>query len=149
MSIYERGVEIDANEVVPGLWVGSKLNPEVSYRRWGAIVLCADELQDRPPHFRGTLLRAPFGDSPWPTAREMQVILAAAEFVVRMRKDFCTTLVTCHAGLNRSALVAGLAMLKLGKFGDGEEVTRLLRKARGESALFNREFARLIWLGGS
>lgn len=147
MSVYERGIELDADEVVPGLWVGSKLNMELSYKKWSAIVLCADLLQQRPPHFRGTLLRAPFGDTPWPTERETQVILAAVDFVVRMRKEFAPTLVTCHAGLNRSALVTGLAMHRLGLYGDGENITRLLRRARGEAALCNKEFARWVWQG--
>ncbi|MGE5522598.1 MAG: dual specificity protein phosphatase family protein [Rhodospirillaceae bacterium] len=54
------------------------------------------------------------------------------------------TLVHCQAGLNRSALVAGLALIRSGMHPD--DAIRLLREKRCDAVLCNEHFER--WLRG-
>ena len=53
-----------------------------------------------------------------------------------------SVLCTCLMGLNRSALVAGLAMRKLGY--SGEDTIAMIRKHRSPDALFNKSFEKLV-----
>lgn len=61
-----------------------------------------------------------------------------ADVVAQAVKDGRKTLVRCHAGLNRSALVAGLAMMKLG-WSAHDAITQM-RQARSPYVLCNESF---------
>lgn len=50
---------------------------------------------------------------------------------------------TCNMGLNRSGLITGLALV-LDEGMTAREAIRLIRRARGDSALSNRSFVRFI-----
>ena len=133
------------NEVAPGLFVGSKPAPG----RHGcvdAIVLAAMEYQPPADLFPGAeVLHAPLDDDPSRQMREDEIALAAkaAGRVARRLRAGRRVLVTCAMGLNRSALIAALAMHDVFGMGADEIVIRL-RRARGVWALSNPNFERLL-----
>lgn len=51
-----------------------------------------------------------------------------------------TVLVHCQAGLNRSSLIAGLALIRNGDVKDGKEAIELLRSKRSPACLCNPAF---------
>jgi len=66
----------------------------------------------------------------------------AVEFGHERWKAGDRVLIRCQAGLNRSGLVLALILIKDGK--TAEEAIALIRKNRGEDALFNENFR--TWL---
>jgi protein-tyrosine phosphatase len=63
---------------------------------------------------------------------------------VNEKRALGPTLVHCQAGLNRSALVAGLALIRSGMA--PRDAIALLRQKRSSDVLFNKAFER--WLLG-
>lgn len=133
------------NEVAPGLFVGSK-PPPGRHACVDAIVLAAMEYQPRADQFPGAeVLHAPLDDDPTRPMREDEIAIAtkAAGRVARRLRAGKRVLCTCAAGLNRSALIAALAMNDV--FGmSADEIIARLRRARGSWALSNPNFERLV-----
>lgn len=135
----------EASKVAPGLWVGAR--PPPGHYRWlAAIVLAAKEWQ--PPSFaypHVAVLHVPLDDDPSKPVPDDQAraAIGTAKTVARYLRSGRRVLVTCHKGLNRSSLVAGLAMhLAYGTKGD--EAIDAIRRARGPFALRNPGFTRLL-----
>ena len=140
-----RSPTIDASLVAPNLFVGSR-PPPGRYRWLSAIVLCAREYQPPSYAFPGvTVVRVPLDDDPSTPMNNVEVALAIsnARTVARYLSAGHRVLVTCHAGLNRSALIAALAM-QLAFEMTADEAISQLRRARGAFALSNRNFERLV-----
>lgn len=74
---------------------------------------------------------------------DRNLIYGLAEWVNACRRDGIT-LVHCQAGLNRSALVAGLALALSGDALDGADAIHKLRAARSKAVLCNPSFC--AWL---
>jgi protein-tyrosine phosphatase len=133
------------NKVASGLFVGSKPAPG-RYACVDAIVLAAIEYQPSADLFPGTeVLHAPLDDDPSRQMREDEIALAAktAGRVARRLRAGRRVLVTCAMGLNRSALIAALAMHDV--FGmEADEIVTRLRSARGAWALSNPHFEKLV-----
>jgi hypothetical protein len=137
---------LDADEVAPALFVGSVPPPDVGAHGFDAVVLCAEEHQYPAHRFPGVeVLHAPLDDAPWRpmTRREVTIALAAARRVAALLAAGKRVLVTCAAGLNRSALVAGLAMRILLRVG-GVAAIGAIRAARSTCALCNERFVDLL-----
>lgn len=140
-----RSPTVDASQVAPGLWIGARPSPG-HYRWLGVIVLAAREWQ--PPSFtypNVAVLHVPLTDDPsrpMPTAQADSAI-SAARTVARYLRAGQRVLVTCHLGLNRSSLIAGLAM-RLAYGTKVDNVIAALREARGPQALRNPHFVRLL-----
>jgi hypothetical protein len=138
---------VTASEIIPGLWQGSKppAGPEVG-RVADLLVLCAMEYQPGPRSYPGLarIVRARLDDAE-PTPRELAEAEAAARQVAMSLASHLVCLVTCQAGLNRSGLVSGLALRYLGF--SGREAVRLVRRARGEKALSNPWFRKIVEYG--
>ena len=133
------------NEVAPGLFVGSK--PALGRHACvDAIVLAAMEYQPPADSFPGAeVLHAPLDDDPQRPLREDEIVVAtkAAGRVARRLRAGKRVLVTGAMGLNRSALIAALAMHDV--FGmSADEIVGRLRGARGAWALSNPNFERLV-----
>lgn len=78
---------------------------------------------------------------------DLKVLHETADLVVEHLRQGHKILVHCQAGLNRSGLVAALALIKMGK--SPREAIDLLREKRSEVVLCNRTFERwLIAQGG-
>lgn len=131
------------NEVTPRLWMGATPDPTAPHAKFDAIILCAKEIQPVMRKFKGTVIRAPFREAPYPTARERKIAIRAAREVVKRLRKGQTVLVTCGEGLNRSGLVVGLSLRMATKKSPGE-IIHLIRRARGEWALRNDSFLRII-----
>jgi len=103
-------MSIDAHEVAPKLYVGSV---PMSSLRWhfDTVVLCAEENQDIDTDIE--TIRAPLDDGRV-TPQLRRTALWAARKVVKHLKAGKRVLVTCTAGINRSSLVAALALMQLG-----------------------------------
>jgi protein-tyrosine phosphatase len=133
----------ESSEIVPGLRVGSAPAPRP---RTGTIILCAQEYQPLANWFPGAaVLHAPFDDdSSRPmTTKEVTTAVQAGQAVARQLRAGGKVLVTCFAGLNRSALVAGLALIEWRRLSPNA-VIMLIRAARGPNALSNVRFIELL-----
>jgi len=113
------------------------------YPDFDTIVLCAREHQPVFKRYKKSVIRAPFADTPYPTATERRIAIRAAREVAKRLRKGQRVLVTCQMGWNRSALVAGLA-LKMATKMHTEEIIRRIREARGEDALSNPAFVRFL-----
>lgn len=135
----------EVSEVAPGLYVGSK-PPPGHHAGVDVIVLAAMEYQPPAHLFPGTeVIHAPLDDAPGRHMREDEIALAtkAAERVARRLRAGRRVLSSCAMGLNRSALVAALAMHEVYGMRPDEIVARL-RRARGAWALSNPNFEKLL-----
>ena len=133
------------SEVAPGLFVGSKPSPG-RYEGFDTIVLAAEEYQPHADRFPGMeVIHVPLDDAPRRPMREDEITAATktAERVARRLRTGRRVLVTCAMGLNRSGLVAALAMHDVYGMGADEIVARL-RRARGMWALSNPNFEKLL-----
>lgn len=72
----------------------------------------------------------------------LEAVMEAAEFVAQAVDDGRKTLVRCHAGMNRSSLVAALAMVQMGY--EPTSAIMRIRATRTRFALFNTSFVALI-----
>lgn len=134
-----------ASEVAPRLFVGSK-PPPGRHDGVDAIVLAANEYQPPAHLFPGVeVLHAPFDDAPNRSMDEdeIETAMKAAGRVARRLRAGRRVLVTCAMGLNRSGLIAAIAMHDVYGMNADEIVTRL-RRARGRRALSNPHFEKLL-----
>jgi len=133
------------SEVVPKLFVGSKPSPG-RHEDVDTIVLAAMEYQPPADLFPGAeVIHVPLDDAPDRPMREDEIADAtkAAARVARRLRAGRRVLATCQMGLNRSALVAALAMHEV--YGmSADEIIARLRRARGAWALSNPNFERLL-----
>lgn len=144
----------DASNVAPKLWIGAKPPADRTYPGVDVIVLCAAEYQpEQLPHFKGRIVRCPIPDDALSSAETHRVLMAARE-VERALRAGQRVLVTCQMGINRSALVAAIALSRLsvrrapsGKIvarASADEVIALLRRKRDARCLYNPHFRALL-----
>ena len=106
------------------------------------VVLAAAEYQPELPGFE--VLRIPLYDrfppDPPPDAMTRAAVQETARRIARRVRAGRRVLVTCRAGINRSGLVAGLALCELGVPGlQAATVIRMLR-----NGLHNPYFLRMV-----
>lgn len=150
MVLGAAGDVLDASEVDRDLFIGSRppVNRTVQVEGFQVLVLCAKEIQPRSAEygFKGTrmlVIHAPLNDAE-PTGLEVETALAAASDVAKYVGNGEKTLVTCAAGLNRSALVVALALLRLRPNLTPDEIIERIRRRRAPMALNNPYFVELI-----
>jgi protein-tyrosine phosphatase len=106
------------------------------------VVLAAREYQPALPGYE--VLRVPLEDrfppNPPPDARTRSLVAEAASRIARRVRSGRRVLVTCHAGRNRSGLLAGLALVELGV--PGLQAATLIRLLR--DGLQNPHFLRMV-----
>lgn len=134
-----------ASEIVPGLFVGSK-PPPGRHEGIDVIVLGAMEYQPSAELFPGAeVIHVPLDDDPSRLMREDEIAAAmkVGSRVARRLRAGRRVLVTCAMGLNRSALIAAIAMHEV--YGmKADEIIKRLRSARGMWALSNPNFEKLL-----
>lgn len=147
---------MNADQVSKNLWVGGvPTNPSEVEKKFDTLVLCAKEFQDVFPthkHKKTELILAPMYDGKPTNVEKRRALKAAIE--VRERLDNGKkVLVTCAAGVNRSALVASIAMM-LGEKDTAKSAVNKIRKRRnppsGATPLLNNhfiEFINEVWRG--
>jgi protein-tyrosine phosphatase len=133
---------IDASNIVRRLWVGSQPPFDRHIPGFDVLVLCAEELQPERLGFQGTVIRCPIPDAEL-SADETRRAVATGRAVASQLTQGKTVLVTCAAGLNRSALVAGVAIGMVTKF-DSDRIIKLVRARRSTDCLFNPHFRQIL-----
>jgi len=129
--------------VAPKLYMGSRppVGPALG-TAFDVLVLCAQEYQPEDGSFgRTKIVRCPIDDAK-PTNLEIRKILQAGHEAALHIRAGRRTLVTCHAGLNRSGIVTALALMGNGIHCD--RAIEMVRAARGPDALFNSHFVKLL-----
>ena len=133
------------SEIVPGLYVGSKPAPG-RHDGIDTIVLAAVEYQPPASAFPGAeVIHAPLDDAPNRPMTEEEIAIAtrAAARVARRLRAGQRVLSTCAMGLNRSALVAAIALHEI--YGmSADAIIARLRHARGPWSMSNPNFERLL-----
>jgi len=122
--------QLDANEIIPGLFQGSMLQGAAG-PMFSMVVGCAAEIQPKFPEklwdVRRVLLVPLYDttfDPKWhPTLKEV-----GAQIAAEIRRGG-RVLVTCHLGINRSALVVGYALAALGY----KSIVPLIKSGRPQS----------------
>ena len=121
--------------MVPGLWVGRlEIQPAEAFASGFEVVIMLEEVtrdRVRPPR-GGIFLSWPIEDSDerLPDEEVLRVVVDLVERSVRAGRP---TLITCMGGLNRSGLVAALALRRLGHSAD-EALWTASRRARAVRA---------------
>jgi len=136
---------MNANYVTKNLMVGSAPNKEdldFVGNVADVLVLCAKQNQLPGCQKEGLeILRVPLTDDVL-THSELVRALAAGDKVAARLKEGKRVMSTCMAGINRSALIAGLAMRKRGS--SYKTTLETIRDARGPEALFNDYFRKVL-----
>lgn len=152
MSLPTPMASTDYSLIAPGLAQGSApLDSAASFEAFDTIVLCAAEFQpeiDFPDDKSKTVIRCPYGDSDFALEPSvLELLNRTAKQIVQEHKEGRRILITCFAGINRSALLMGMVLKE--RFGlTGEDAIKLIRKKR-YGALSNRTFRmHLIYSAG-
>jgi hypothetical protein len=137
------GYPLDAyNDVIPGLaQASSGLPPDVLLDEHGFDASVDVGGWDQSERMQGrdyTFLL--LDDVPWVVDHDaIHVLGIRVASMVHARKR---VVVNCAAGLNRSGLIVGRALIALGY--SPADAIALIREARGPRALFNRTFERFL-----
>lgn len=135
-------VELDATCVYKRLWIGAAPPVDCDLPTFDVLVLCAQEFQPAQLGFGRRLIRVPMPDARL-TDPELRRALQGGQLVGRELAAGRRVLVTCRAGLNRSALVAALALGVMTR-AKASEVIEVIRARRGAQALGNPHFVEVI-----
>jgi hypothetical protein len=139
---------LDAHEIVQGLWVGSipPIGEHLARLGFRTLVLCTRTYQPPAGAFQGiSVIRARLDDDPRGlTAPQQDSAISAAELAAESLNAGRPVLVTCRAGRNRSGLVAAIA-LHLATGASTAETAALVAQQRPD-ALTNPAFA--SWVAG-
>jgi protein-tyrosine phosphatase len=140
-----RSPNIDASLVAPHLFVGAR-PPPGRYHWINVIVLCAKEFQPPSYAYPGqTVLRVPINDDFLRPLSESDtaLVISNARTVARYLESGARVLVTCRMGINRSALIAAMAMQIAYDMSAAEAVDQI-RATRSPWALNNPRFERMV-----
>jgi len=127
------------------LWIGDA--PPVGYalyrKDFDCVVLMAREYQPGNCFDAISVIHAPIDDGELTKTEAIRAVQAAREVVARLGRGE-KVLVTCAAGLNRSALVCALALM----FGSSrmrtDDAIALIRMVRSPHALSNPHFVNFL-----
>ncbi len=148
LSAYKRskvrsnGKPLDASNIMRRLWVGGHPPVDRDLPDFDVLVLCAVEIQPERLAFSRRVVRCPLPDASL-TALEQRLAISRARVVAGALASGQRVLVTCHKGLNRSALVAALALACITRM-SSRDLVRLIRERRSPKALGNPHFVRLL-----
>lgn len=135
-------VPLDASNITRRLWVGSKPPLDRDLPGFDMLALCAEQFQPERLAFGRQIVRVPVPDGVL-TTTQINAVLTGSREVAKALASGKTVLVTCMAGLNRSALVAGLALGLVTRMRP-TQIVDLIRERRAEGALYNPYFVELI-----
>jgi len=133
---------MDASNVATRLWIGARPPADVDLPDIDVLVLCAEEIQPERMAFHGRIIRCPLPDAALNTPQAARAVLAG-QAVAEALATGQRVLVTCAMGINRSSLVAGLALARVTRMG-WSEIVSLIRAHRHPLALSNPHFLHLL-----
>jgi hypothetical protein len=134
--------DLDCSNVARRLWVGGAPPLDRHLPEFDSLVLCAQEIQPKVIAFRGTVIRCPIPDGELTNA-QVRLVLDSGRNVARHLHAGKTVLVTCARGINRSALVASLA-LGLVTYLSADQIFVLMRTQRHPDCLHNTAFRSIL-----
>ena len=120
---------IDAANITTRLWVGCRPPADRDLPEFDVLVLCALEYQPNPVAFHGQVMRCPLPDAQL-TDHQVAHALMVARAVATSLTSGRRVLISCANGLNRSTLVAALALMLVTRMGADELVELIQRTAR-------------------
>jgi protein-tyrosine phosphatase len=135
---------IDANEIIPGIYQGSKPPKGLHLRKadFTVLVLSAMEYQPAKGTYPGVaVVYAPLDDAEL-TSREWEIAKKAALQAARAHRSGKKVLITCYQGLNRSGLITALALHMI-TGNAGAKIVNHIRRCRA-GALSNSSFTSAI-----
>lgn len=131
------------NYVHKRLAIGSAPIPGITALPFDVLVLCAQEYQPTDKLFPNIrVLHVPFDDAESISKEEAHRACRGGAVVAQLVRDRQKVLVTCMAGRNRSGLVTGFALMNMGY--SAPRSIKHIRECRGENALSNQFFVRLL-----
>lgn len=134
-------VPTNSSEVIQRLYQGGK--PKPGHYDLDLIVLSDMEYQPAASSFPGIeIVRVMLNDYRPATPEEYAAAVKASEVTADWYRAGKRILITCGAGLNRSGLITGLTLRRLGYSTD--EAIALIQRARGPNAIKNSNFQRFI-----
>jgi len=146
MPVLQAVGAVEASRIVRGLYVGSRprYGAEVREAGFHTLVLAAEEYQPPGAAFPGVLVvHAPYSDEPYELdERTARLVEWAASVVASEVQKGRRVLVTCQMGLNRSALIATLALVKLTGMRPRDAIRHV--QQRRPRALFNPAFVSFV-----
>jgi hypothetical protein len=141
---------IDANEIAPGLWMGSAPPRGRALSRAGFYVLTLTAIEHQPSaeHFPGVLVAraALIDDGTAITSSQWEEVLSLSGHLARATRHGKCVLVTCAQGRNRSGLVTALTLARMTGC-DGRAATRVVQERRRSPfgpALTNIEYCKAL-----
>lgn len=137
---------LEANRVAPKLWVGSSPPLELAKEGFDLSVLCA--VEDQTPRDIETFHVPLIDVEKKPDVEVLGMAFAAAVRINDARSAGQRVLVTCVAGVNRSAFVAALALVRGGWTPEGaiEKIRERRVPQVDMTPLCNRVFERLVYV---
>ncbi len=135
-------VTLDASNITPRLWMGG-MPPIDRAIAADMLVLCAQEVQPQALAFRGTVLRCPIPDDTL-ERHELELVKLIASQVGHAIITGKKALVTCYAGLNRSALVTAFTLGFATRMSAEEIITRIRQRRGKDGVLSNPAFVKYI-----
>lgn len=133
---------MDASNVATRLWVGAAPPLDRPLPTFDTLVLCAEEIQPDRLAFEGLVIRCPLPDAELSNAELTRALLASRAVADALARGD-RVLVTCHMGLNRSALVAALALARLTRM-SARDLILHIRLRRHPGALSNPYFQHIL-----
>ncbi len=133
---------LDASQVFNRLWVGARPPFDRDLPDFDVLVLCAQELQPERVAFHGMTVRCPIPDGRL-EPRQIARVLMTSRTVTEALTAGQRVLVTCSAGINRSPLVASLALARMTRM-SADELVLLMRRTRNQQALCNPHFREIV-----
>lgn len=134
---------MNPSNVVKNLWIGPypELGEDLFFDR---VILSAKEFQPRDNFFPGTrIFPVPLSDeNPRLSLEESALALQAGAVVSWWMRQGKKVLITSGDGLNRSAIIAAIALVTGGM--PSEVAIKKVREARGPKALSNPHLVRLL-----
>jgi protein-tyrosine phosphatase len=140
-------VNIDASHIHGRLYIGSRppVGRRLAWAGFDTVVLAAEEYQPAEWKIPGVeVIYAPMRDVPVRlTPEQLRTVGIVAERIARELALGRKVLVTCRAGLNRSSLLAAVALV-VGSGMSPLQAIRLIRQKRSVLALNNPAFVHAI-----
>ncbi len=134
---------LNASCVATRLFVGGKPPFDRDLPDFDVLVLCAAELQPPHPAFHGRVIHCPLPDAALDRA-ELVMALQAGRAVADELVAGKRVLVTCAQGINRSALVACLALGLVTEL-TPQQLVANVRKKRNPMCLSNDHFLKILF----
>ena len=106
------------------------------------MVLCAAEAQPERVAFHGQVVRCPVVDDVL-SHQELARVIITSRMVAQALGAGQRAIITCTTGINRSALVAALALARLTR-ASAADLIMLIRNKRHPSALNNAFFQHVL-----